>query len=61
MRALSPHIGARLRLPDGSFLGVHSARAVDDGSGAGRLELLVVQPPGGRPMSYEDYLRGHAH
>ena len=61
VRALSPHIGARLRLPDGSFLGVHSARAVDDGSAAGRLELLVVQPPGGRPMSYEDYVRGHAH
>ncbi|MDQ6604920.1 MAG: methionyl-tRNA formyltransferase [Actinomycetota bacterium] len=26
---------------------------------SGALELLVVQPPGGRPMSAEDYLRGH--
>jgi methionyl-tRNA formyltransferase len=56
VRALHPHIGARLSLPDGSFLGVHRARVGDDGS----LELLEVQPPGGRPMPYADYLRGHA-
>jgi methionyl-tRNA formyltransferase len=55
VRALHPHIGARLRLPDGSFLGVHRARVGDDGS----LELLEVQPPGGRPMAYADYVRGH--
>jgi methionyl-tRNA formyltransferase len=29
------------------------------GCATGSLELLVVQPPGGRPMSGEDYLRGH--
>ena len=29
------------------------------GCAVGALELLVVQPPGGRPMSSEDYLRGH--
>ncbi len=29
------------------------------GCGEGALELLVIQPPGGRPMSGEDYLRGH--
>lgn len=55
VRALSPHVGARLRLPDGSFLGVKAARAAPDGT----LELLEVQPPGGRPMPYADYLRGH--
>jgi methionyl-tRNA formyltransferase len=26
----------------------------------GSLELLEVQPPGGRAMAYADYLRGHA-
>jgi methionyl-tRNA formyltransferase len=56
VRALHPHIGARLPLDDGTFLGVHRARVGDDGS----LELLEVQPPGGRPMPYADYLRGHA-
>jgi methionyl-tRNA formyltransferase len=56
VRALHPHIGARLPLPDGTFLGVRRARVADDGS----LELLEVQPPGGRPMPYADYERGHA-
>jgi methionyl-tRNA formyltransferase len=55
VRALHPHIGARLPLPDGSFLGVHEARIGDDGA----FEPLVVQPAGGRPMPYADYLRGH--
>jgi methionyl-tRNA formyltransferase len=55
VRALTPHIGARLALDDGSFLGVRAARVGDDGE----LELLEVQPPGGRPMSYADYRRGH--
>ena len=55
VRALSPHIGARLARVDGSFLGVRAARVGDDG----RLELLEVQPPGGRPMSYAEYRRGH--
>jgi len=56
VRALHPHIGARMRLADGSFLGVRAARVGDDGD----LELLEVQPPGGRPMAYADYVRGHA-
>ena len=56
VRALSPHIGARIEQPDGSFLGVSAARVGPDGA----LELVEVQPPGGRPMTYADYLRGHA-
>ncbi|CAA9507232.1 MAG: Methionyl-tRNA formyltransferase [uncultured Solirubrobacteraceae bacterium] len=56
VRALHPHIGARVRLDDGSFLGVLRARATPEGE----LELLEVQPPGGRAMSYADYLRGRA-
>ncbi len=54
VRALTPHIGARIVLPDGSFLGVRRARVADDGT----LELVEVQPAGGRPMAYADYLRG---
>ncbi|MEA2288769.1 MAG: methionyl-tRNA formyltransferase [Solirubrobacteraceae bacterium] len=56
VRALSPHIGARLRLADGSFLGVRDARVGEDGA----LELVEVQPAGGRPMPYADWRRGHA-
>jgi methionyl-tRNA formyltransferase len=75
VRALHPHIGARLAL-DGELLGVREARAVAGsvvagaiaregerllfGASAGALELLVVQPPGGRPMDAAAYLRGHA-
>ena len=57
VRALHPHIGARLPLEDGTFLGVRQARVSDDGA---RLELVEVQPPGGRPMAYDAYVRGHA-
>jgi methionyl-tRNA formyltransferase len=56
VRALHPHIGARIELPGGKFLGVRAARATGDA----QLELLEVQPAGGRPMAYADYLRGHA-
>lgn len=56
VRALSPHVGARLQLPDGSFLGVRDARVGEDGT----LELLEVQPPGKRAMPYADYLRGRS-
>ncbi|TMK99577.1 MAG: methionyl-tRNA formyltransferase [Actinobacteria bacterium] len=81
VRALSPHIGARVALPDATLLGVKQAR-LRDGAGPaapmadvkgvqasdgrlllactpGLLELLVVQPPGGRPMDAASYLRGH--
>ena len=36
VRALRPHIGARLPLPDGAFLGVLAARVDGDDAGAGR-------------------------
>ena len=54
VRALAPHIGARLALDDGTFLGVRRARVAEGGA----LELVEVQPPGGRPMAYEEYQRG---
>jgi methionyl-tRNA formyltransferase len=69
VRALTPHIGARVALADGSFLGVLRA-AVREPDAAGELhadgerlllgglELLEVQPAGGRPMDAAAYLRG---
>jgi methionyl-tRNA formyltransferase len=55
IRALHPHIGARIALPSGDFLGVQEATIDLDGS----LAPVTVQPAGGRPMSYAEYLRGH--
>jgi methionyl-tRNA formyltransferase len=76
VRALHPHIGARVALADGTLLGVHRARDAAErtpvgtlSTVAGRLlygacdralELLEVQPSGGRPMDAAAYLRGHA-
>lgn len=72
VRALTPHIGARLALGDGTMLGVLAARLAPDappGAGlrtrdarlfAGGLELLEIQPPGKRPMDAASWLRGHA-
>jgi methionyl-tRNA formyltransferase len=57
VRALNPHIGARMQLEDGSFLGVIEAAANTDGT----LELVTVQPPGRKPMPYPDYVRGYGH
>lgn len=76
VRALHPHIGARVALADGTLLGVQRAALLDDAQepqpgirvrdgrllldcNPGVLELLVVQPPGGRAMDAADYLRGH--
>jgi methionyl-tRNA formyltransferase len=74
VRALTPHIGAQLELADGTLLGVRAVRVLTEGPppgklaldgtrpvlgcGEGALELLLVHPPGRRPMSGEDYLRG---
>jgi methionyl-tRNA formyltransferase len=55
VRALHPHIGARIALASGDFLGVQEASIGLDGS----LELVTVQPAGGRSMAYAEYLRGH--
>ncbi|MET0558789.1 MAG: methionyl-tRNA formyltransferase [Solirubrobacterales bacterium] len=75
VRALTPHVGAYLETADGERLGVRRARAVEDeveagtlrsdsgvlllGCRGGALRLEVVQPPGGRPMPVDAYLRGH--
>jgi methionyl-tRNA formyltransferase len=75
VRALTPHVGAYLEAGDENRLGVRRARAVDVsvkqgemkaewgalllGCGRGALRLEVVQPPGGRPMAADAYLRGH--
>jgi methionyl-tRNA formyltransferase len=69
VRALTPHIGARVELGDRSFLGVLRAavrdpaeagplRALEDRLLLGGLELLEVQPAGGRAMDAAAYLRG---
>jgi methionyl-tRNA formyltransferase len=72
VRALHPHIGARVMLADGTTIGVRRATLVEDPGltpaaerlllrcQPGVLELLEVQPPGGRPMDAAAYLRGHA-
>ena len=49
VRALSPHIGARL----GDLI-VWNARVGEDGA----FEPLEVQPAGGKRMPYDAYLRG---
>jgi methionyl-tRNA formyltransferase len=75
VRALTPHVGTYLELDGGDRLGVRGARAVSDGPAEGALEatgdgfllgtadgalrLDVVQPPGRKPMSAADFLRGH--
>jgi methionyl-tRNA formyltransferase len=76
VRALEPHIGARVALADGTQLGVHRAALREERSHGrhapterdgrllldctpGVLELLVVQPPGGRAMDAAAFLRGH--
>jgi methionyl-tRNA formyltransferase len=75
VRALTPHVGAYLELDGGGQLGIRAASAqggevpaaelsVRDGAlllgcGEGVLRLEAVQPPGGRAMPVDAYLRGH--
>ena len=66
VRALTPHVGAYLELAGDERLGVKRARATaqPDGPlaipcGEGWLALDLVQPPGGKPMAADAYLRGH--
>ena len=74
VRALNPHVGTYLELPGDERLGVRRAAPVDRpveqgaieadgaalhlGCAVGALRLDVVQPPGGRPLPAEEYLRG---
>ncbi len=48
VRALSPHIGARLTLPDGTLLGVHRAALVEPSVGSEEREA-GGDPPGAAP------------
>ena len=75
VRALTPHVGAYLETDGDERLGVRRARPVEVavragamraewgalllGCGRGALRLEVVQPPGGKPMAADAYLRGH--
>jgi methionyl-tRNA formyltransferase len=75
VRALNPHVGTYLETAAGERLGVRRAAAVaadlepgaaraEDGAilvgcDPGALRLEVVQPPGGKPMPVDAYLRGH--
>jgi len=53
VRALSPHIGARVEL-HGRRVTMWRARVAEDGT----FEPLEVQPDGGRRMEYDAWLRG---
>jgi methionyl-tRNA formyltransferase len=75
VRALSPHVGTWIELDGGERLGVRKAQVAAEsaapaelvsangrllwGCAGGALELLVVQPPGGRAMTAAEFLRGH--
>jgi methionyl-tRNA formyltransferase len=75
VRALTPHVGAYLETADGERLGIRRAHPVEAdvspgaleardsalvlGCGDGALRLDVVQPPGGKAMPADAYLRGH--
>jgi methionyl-tRNA formyltransferase len=74
VRALNPHVGTWVELDGGQRLGVRRAQVAAEsaapgelvaaegrllwGCAGGAVELLVVQPPGGRAMEAADFLRG---
>jgi methionyl-tRNA formyltransferase len=75
VRALNPHVGTWIELHAGERLVVRKARVASEsaapgelvaanghllwGCAGGALDLVVVQPPGGRPMPAGDFLRGY--
>lgn len=75
VRALYPHIGARVALAEGTLMGVRRASLAPEaparlgvyadgerlllGCADGLLELWEVQPPGKRPMEAKAFLLGH--
>ncbi|HWC49387.1 MAG TPA: methionyl-tRNA formyltransferase [Solirubrobacterales bacterium] len=75
VRALAPHVGVYLETASGERLAVKEAHEVAAdvpqgtlevrdgalvlGCGEGALQLDVVQPPGGKAMPADAYLRGH--
>ena len=75
VRALAPHVGVHVQLEGGGRLGVRRAIATEGdletgalsgldgelrlGCAEGVLLLEEVQPPGGRAMAAQPYLRGH--
>ena len=75
VRALAPHVGVHVELEGGGRLGVRRATATEGdletgalsgidgelrlGCAEGVLLLEEVQPPGGRAMAADAYLRGH--
>ena len=76
VRGLAAHVGVYLETAEGERLGVKRAHAVaidlaagdvevEDGAllvgcDGGSLRLLEVQPPGGKAIPADAYLRGHA-
>ena len=50
VRALHPHIGARLQLADGTLLGVHRAALLEPPPGGGQRDS-GASPPSGAPAS----------
>ena len=71
VRALNPHVGTWIELPNGDRLGVRRAAVANDGGAGpgelaardgrlvyGGIELVEVQPAGGRAMEAAAWLRG---